>query len=170
MPSKGFEPPTPRSVIWCSVQLSYEGVRMDTREERPHGFASNPSSGRSTIRTYVVLSDRWVTVTRNWPLCHTTIECGRPDSNRRPLRWQRSIHPPELLPHKRGAALNPSSLRSWSSQHQSAETVGLDPTRPFRGHPFSRRGRCNYALRFQSLSGGTRTPGISCSQSRRHGH
>jgi hypothetical protein len=30
---EGFEPPTPRSVVWCSVQLSYGRSIFDTGEE-----------------------------------------------------------------------------------------------------------------------------------------
>ena len=34
--SGGFEPPTPRFVVWCSIQLSYERARRGARR-RPRG-------------------------------------------------------------------------------------------------------------------------------------
>ena len=38
--SEGFEPPTPRFVVWCSIQLSYERARA----RRPGaGHAADPS-------------------------------------------------------------------------------------------------------------------------------
>jgi hypothetical protein len=31
---EGFEPPTPRFVVWCSIQLSYGRMPLDRAEER----------------------------------------------------------------------------------------------------------------------------------------
>ncbi len=32
--SEGFEPPTPRFEVWCSIQLSYERIDADLLECR----------------------------------------------------------------------------------------------------------------------------------------
>jgi hypothetical protein len=37
---EGFEPPTPRSVVWCSVQLSYGRRSVDICRAKLLGFTS----------------------------------------------------------------------------------------------------------------------------------
>ena len=42
VPRRGFEPPTPRLGIWCSVQLSYRGIAKEVGRIQKYGSNCNP--------------------------------------------------------------------------------------------------------------------------------
>lgn len=58
-----------------------------------------------------------------------------------PVKGIEPPRPKTLRPKRSAAPVTP--------HRQLAENVGLDPTRPFRGHRFSGPGRSNYALVLQ---------------------